>query len=445
MSEAEQESIADAHDGYTGVDKSIEVAMPGTESLAVVLGLDDPTALPKWASRTTDTVLTVTEEGDDSDNFNKDSYDAETENFENIQQRVTGLVSEEGANVRPKMSREMTESQESGPELSNLAGKGKEPVTTVSGLAKMDESKMPVWARGKDEVTQAASQEVGAGDSASSRSGSPGVSDGTLSREDLDVPSMRQVKGWHVSQQTSAASVEQKPGIKMIASLNTETTQEQDFVPHKKMIPGRDVNAETTEGQQARNTRGRGAAMGCTQQSSAEADLVPKKKLVSGQFVSQESQHVERRPLIKIDLKHHPSVQSSSIVQRIPQRNMFGHPSQMSMISNYEIIFPIVKPPTQPPSFSDVDFGCYQIKPNRKRNKEDDPDGAYGVGMNRNMYATKESEYIDFDQKRMDKFKATNVHGHSSDSSVQRLLYGENFGRRGKLVKAESIHGKFEK
>lgn len=45
------------------------------------------------------------------------------------------------------------------------------------------------------------------------------------------------------------------------------------------------------------------------------------------------------------------------------------------------------------------------------------------------MSATKESEYIDWDQKRTQMFKERNIFGHAADSSVQHLLYEGKFGK----------------
>jgi len=47
--------------------------------------------------------------------------------------------------------------------------------------------------------------------------------------------------------------------------------------------------------------------------------------------------------------------------------------------------------------------------------------------MNNKMSATKESEHVDHDLKRVQMFKERNVYGHATDSSVQRLLYDGRF------------------
>ena len=40
--------------------------------------------------------------------------------------------------------------------------------------------------------------------------------------------------------------------------------------------------------------------------------------------------------------------------------------------------------------------------------------------------ASTESEYVDVDRLRRERFRQRNIHGHSADSSVARLLYGQS-------------------
>jgi len=44
--------------------------------------------------------------------------------------------------------------------------------------------------------------------------------------------------------------------------------------------------------------------------------------------------------------------------------------------------------------------------------------------MNAGTNASTESEHVDIDGIRREKFRQRNMHGHSSDSSVARLLHG---------------------
>ena len=46
--------------------------------------------------------------------------------------------------------------------------------------------------------------------------------------------------------------------------------------------------------------------------------------------------------------------------------------------------------------------------------------------MNPSTNASAESDHVDMDEVRREKFRQRNVHGHSSDSSVARLLCGQS-------------------
>ena len=48
------------------------------------------------------------------------------------------------------------------------------------------------------------------------------------------------------------------------------------------------------------------------------------------------------------------------------------------------------------------------------------------VKLNATSNASTESEQVDVDGVRREKFRQHNVHGHSSDSSVARILYGQS-------------------
>lgn len=57
--------------------------------------------------------------------------------------------------------------------------------------------------------------------------------------------------------------------------------------------------------------------------------------------------------------------------------------------------------------------------------KESEPEEGWRPGIRMGtVSASTESEAIDHDENRLQKFKSVNVYGHSSDSSVQTLLYG---------------------
>ena len=48
------------------------------------------------------------------------------------------------------------------------------------------------------------------------------------------------------------------------------------------------------------------------------------------------------------------------------------------------------------------------------------------IKLSTEINASTESEYVDVDRLRRERFWQRNVHGHSTDSSVARLLYGQS-------------------
>lgn len=90
-----------------------------------------------------------------------------------------------------------------------------------------------------------------------------------------------------------------------------------------------------------------------------------------------------------------------------------------------------------------ADFSSYQVRrsfvPRRRRvdgqsvDKESCRDDAgeaqlpprSHIKMSKSMSAITESEHVDHDAVRRQRFQVRNVHGHMSDSSIQKLLYGD--------------------
>ena len=67
------------------------------------------------------------------------------------------------------------------------------------------------------------------------------------------------------------------------------------------------------------------------------------------------------------------------------------------------------------------------------------------IRVSRDHHVSRESARVDTDQQRRQRFRTTNLYGHSSDSSAQRLLYGEaNYSDRCVvLIKSVKILCKF--
>ena len=222
--------------------------------------------------------------------------------------------------------------------------------------------------------------------------------------EESAKPMMKLVEGQHVSKQTQdeVKVVESKKAVAGV-SITQESTEEAKLVSKKKTVEGKSMTVQSTE----------------------ESRLVHQKKAVAGKHMSvQSKQETKQTPSVKMSQTQHASVESAPVDEKPKRRNFFGHVSEMSGVE-YEMLAPRLK---RPPVMVTEDRWCYQIKPNRRRKsgkEEDEVDSEQKttVTMNKDRYATKESEYVDVDQIRTARFRIRNIHGHASDSSVQKLLY----------------------
>ena len=379
---------------------------------------------------------------------------------------ITNTTNETGQiDGRPsvKMNSEMHASKESDPQLPRWAQEGGKSAMAPFGLEEVDKDKMPNWARkvleegedgegstgsnvtkGIDESdavgegkTEAAGKEVESGEKKRFKMVTWAASRAKKSLSQDDTLFYKP----HVSHQSPTVEQLTAPSVKMNQGMSAskESQAELDVIPHKKSVSKQHVSKQSTPEEKKRKGMRKSKSMSATMESVQETDPISKKKFVGGRHVSQLSVEPVKKMLIKIDKEKHPSHQSDPAKMKVFQRNMYGHPSQMSMASNYELIIPAVKIPRQLSPFDESDFGCFLVRPRHK--KTGDETDRPGVAMNRDRYSTKESEYIDYDKIRLEKFKAMNVHGHSSDSTVQRLLYGEHFGR-GRISRVASLQGK---
>lgn len=123
----------------------------------------------------------------------------------------------------------------------------------------------------------------------------------------------------------------------------------------------------------------------------------------------------------------------------IKKQNVFGHASQLS--NSYDFAVPKLKKSQTMSAVKESDWSTdFSIKPririNRKQTanteSENTQTGIPRIKMSDKMSATKESEYIDYEHMHVQMFKERNVHGHATDSSVQRLLYEGRFGQTSK-------------
>lgn len=227
--------------------------------------------------------------------------------------------------------------------------------------------------------------------------------------------------GQHISQETTAT--DDKATVAMVKERHVSQEMESstdDMKSSVKFVPG----------------------AGATQQSEDLEDNRPHLKTVTDQYSTKESDPSKEDDLaqskhIKFNPDMYATKESAPLEDRIKKASYFGHVSQLSM---KEFSIPKIKRGTNHSATKetmDTDFGCYHIKPHRRRKVEGQDAGMETVQVeskpviksSATMQASTESEYIDHDAHRLSKFRNQNVYGHASDSSVQKLLYGKNYGQ----------------
>jgi hypothetical protein len=132
------------------------------------------------------------------------------------------------------------------------------------------------------------------------------------------------------------------------------------------------------------------------------------------------------------------STETQEQVWRVKPASVFGHVSQLSR-QEVQINVPRLKRPEEIYASLESDYKDYGIKPRIRMNKQmsatkesaqSDPQRP-GIKFSQVMSATKQSEWVDMDKARLEKFRRQNIHGHSSDSTVQALLYGPKTDKGG--------------
>ncbi|WAR25208.1 GCP6-like protein [Mya arenaria] len=216
----------------------------------------------------------------------------------------------------------------------------------------------------------------------------------TETSTEVSKASVRTVEDRHASRESEAES-EARPGVKAVGNQHISLqTQEDTARPHIRSYEDRHANKRSDE---------------------PEPDIAPKLKL--GVM--------------------HSSTESKPMEWKVKKQNVFGHVSQIS--DSYEFKMPKLKKSTQFSASRESEWSTdFCIKPKIRINKlqtantqseDGETERRRAIKMSDRMSATKESEYIDHEKKRVQMFKERNVFGHATDSTVQRLLYEGKFGR----------------
>ncbi|KAL4226032.1 Gamma-tubulin complex component 6 [Mactra antiquata] len=197
-----------------------------------------------------------------------------------------------------------------------------------------------------------------------------------------------------------------------------ETTEEPINRPHIKAVSNKHIN----------------------QQSEPEPEARPHIRSYKDNYATKRSEEPEydNVPRLKLGVMT-SSTESKPMEWKIKKQSLFGHVSQLS--NSYEVSVPRLKKSSAMSSTRESDWSTdYNIKPRIRINKkqtantqsEEAQSGRSKIKMSDKMSATKESEYVDHEAKRVQMFKERNVFGRATDSSVEKLLYEGKFSQSGK-------------
>lgn len=248
---------------------------------------------------------------------------------------------------------------------------------------------------------------------------------------------VRLVSGSHVSEQTQSTSVE-KPSIKIQPA--EQRSEVKEVKPHVKAVENRGATVESSEEREFR-PHVRVGDQAAALKESKEVERKPR-KTVGDQHVTQETESSEQKPHLKTVAGEHASKETEAAPAKAYKPSIYGHVSELTSME-YDLLLPKVKKFSErhantETSTMDADYFGYQIKPNRRKrvanlqvNDESVPvvTKPKSIQMVADMYASKESDHVDVDQIRLQKFRERNVQGHASKSTVEKLLYGTEFGQ----------------
>lgn len=181
-----------------------------------------------------------------------------------------------------------------------------------------------------------------------------------------------------------------------------------------------------------------------TQQSGGEPEFRPHIRSFENVHANKHSDAPELDNIPKLKLGFmHSSTETKPLEWKIKKQSVFGHVSQIS--DSYEFKIPKLKKSEMMSAMKESDWSKdYCIKPKIRINKQKmanvETEAAVtartGIKMSGERSATKESEYVDYEAKRVQMFKERNVYGHATDSTVEKLLYVGKYNKS-EVVKQE--------
>ena len=209
--------------------------------------------------------------------------------------------------------------------------------------------------------------------------------------------------------------------------------------PNIKLLPGMSASTQSKEAEVRAHVKSSGS-MSATKESEPE-DLNPKThvRVVEGTNVNQQTTKEQRMCPRRAKAETQENVSSESVpkVWVIKKPSMFGHVSELSG-SEYVLTVPKLKRQVFQHANSESEFKDFGIKPRIRISKtmyatkqSSDLESVKGHGSRKPQVKKVEGRGISLESERVDeneiarkRFLARNSHGHASDSTVQRLLYG---------------------
>ena len=216
----------------------------------------------------------------------------------------------------------------------------------------------------------------------------------------------------------------------------TESSSTGDHRPHIKQVSGMSATMET-EGNESEKLHIRMSKSMHSTKETEEGAQKPHLKAVSDRGATlQCADEVRSIPKLARSSQFNIAMETVQSEWKIKKPNLFGHVSELSK-QDYTFQAPRLKRQRDRHANLESDFRDFAIKPrihmHRTRSATAETEEQADRPTTRSIpgrSATMESEYVDMDGIRRQRFQEQNMFGHSSDSTVQRLLYGDKFGRR---------------
>jgi hypothetical protein len=266
-----------------------------------------------------------------------------------------------------------------------------------------------------------------------------------------DVQGKRMVNGRHVSAQSAEQSDDAVPRIRLVDGQHASVESSESDVSsrgYKKVVDGQHVSAQSqeqvTNAPHVRQVEGKHASVETT---DTEVVAAKGKRFIDGQHISSESvDDLKATRSIQPVTGYHASVESSeATAEHVPKtKRTYGQQNASQQSSNeVSATFRRLKKAVvggsvdretgshlwQEPLTLSRDFGIVSSRARlaRKAATADDVDAR---GIISHPSAETGGEGPTEDELRLKKFRERNTRGHSSSSTVQKLLYGSG-GHRG--------------